>query len=230
MRLFEHERALYKDAPDYTICTNKRHHSPTPREQFFLLYPSIVHHHKKGKGLIHDIMTKVATTQTAKAEYQHHLALEAAASRLSGVAAGAAPISPSSTRKKTARTECTEVCSREQGISLWRIEGGEDSMEAMEAMEAMACCPTVGVLLARDQEIAIAKIRSLGRELRDLKVGAGCWIGVLFGERRYREAAIWAAGLLSVWSLVYSSNEPCLTEASEDLKLSSRYDRRSSME
>lgn len=103
-------------------------------------------------------------------------------------------------------------------------------MEAMEAMEAMACCPTVGVLLARDQEIAIAKIRSLGRELRDLKVGAGCWIGVLFGERRYREAAIWAEGLLSVWSWLYSSKEPCLTDASEDLKLSSRYDRRSSME
>ena len=192
MRLFEHERALYKDAPDYTICTNKRHHSPTPREQFFLLYPSIVHHHKKGKGLIHDIMTKVATTQTAKAEYQHHLALEAAASRLSGVAAGAAPISPSSTRKKTARTECTEGCNRERAISLSRTVGGEG------LMEAMTCYLRVGVLLTWDQEIAIVMIQSLGRELRDLRVGVGCWIGVLFGERMCREAAIWVEGLLSV--------------------------------
>jgi hypothetical protein len=71
-------------------------------------------------------------------------------------------------KKKPGQAECTEGCNRERAIFLWRIEGGEGSMEAT------TCCSRMGVLLTSDQEIATVTIRSLGRESPGLKVGVGC--------------------------------------------------------
>lgn len=169
-------------------------------------------------------MTQVSTTQTARSGRHQRLASGAAAllSRQVAAAADAAPILLSSTWKKKKnheRARRTEGRDRERMVSPWRREEGED---ATNMAMAIICCSETKLLLAWDQEVAIATIRSLGGELRDLKVGAGCWIGVPFGDWRCREVAIWVAGLLSVWSWTRSSEQLCLADTSECLGLHPR--------